>query len=170
MEPEEKLSVAADPATGIPPPIDELFVIAPPLPTVTRVVPIPDVLRIPLTSTSVPSICPRWLAVVRKFSVRLVPADVSCNVASASITRLLASVGPLIDNVLAAAPVNVILLLLVTVNDRMVCVGTAVTFSVVPLLNTIISVAAGVVRVGDQFVDTAQLAPVAPIHAYVVCA
>ena len=88
------------------------------------------------------------------------------------MTRLLVEPGPFIDNVDAPlAPVKVILVLVpVTLNDLIVCVGTEVTFKVVLLLKTIISVAAGVVRVGLQLVDVAQLSPDAPIQVYVVCA
>ena len=54
-------------------------------------------------------------------------------------------------------------------NLPIVSVGTLVTFFVVPSVNCKVSVAAGVVRVGLQFVLTAHEALLAPIQVYVVC-
>jgi hypothetical protein len=63
-----------------------------------------------------------------------------------------------------AALVNVTAVLLEMSNCPIVCVGTEVGVAEPPALNCSTSVAAGVVRVGDQFVETAQDAPALPIQ------
>src|SRR3954454_10890208 len=79
-------------------------------------------------------------------------------------------VPPPIVSVTAAAACRLRIVFEDTDNCPMVCVGTAVTVVVVPLLNTSTSVVAVVVRVGVQFVLVVH-APLAPaFHVYVVCA
>jgi hypothetical protein len=60
--------------------------------------------------------------------------------------------------------VKVILVLFDITKRPIVCVGTEVIVSVVPVLNCNTSVVAGVVRVGFQFVQTAHEPLFAPCH------
>jgi hypothetical protein len=119
----------------------------------------------------VPAIAVFEVVVLKAIEPTLVPVLLNCNVEPLATVRAFDDAGAVIVNKpVVIADCKLTLVFPVTISCLMVPDGTAVTVIVVPLLNCIISVVAGVVRVGDQFVLTAQLPPVAPIHVYVVCA
>jgi hypothetical protein len=119
----------------------------------------------------VPAIAVFEVVVLKAIEPTLVPVLLNCNVEPLATVRAFDDAGAVIVNKpVVIADCKLTSVFPVTISCPMVPVGTAVTVSVVPLLNWIMSFKAGVVRVGDQFVATAQLPPEAPIQVYVVCA
>ena len=119
----------------------------------------------------VPAIAVFEVVVLKAIEPTLVPVLLNCNVEPLATVRAFDDAGAVIVNKpVVIADCKLTSVFPVTSSRPIVPDGTAVTVSVVPLLNWIMSLTAGVVRVGDQFVATAQLPPEAPIHVYVVCA
>ena len=125
-----------------------------------------DVVKALLALTfKVPDMSPNCVVVVKKLRVKVADVLPNVNIDPLAMTKLFVEAGPLRLRVwLATVDCRVIVVLLVTNSFPIVCVGTAVTVYAAASLNCITSFAAGVVRVGFQFVLNAQLPPEAPIH------